>query len=311
MITHYQSSRGPVLISSMVYTHANNALAKLRRDEPGRVDEINALMDHLDELDAARQDTQGDPPAPIGHNAPPDEPEAPTAASWPALRAHLDDLLTEARVWADGTPIETDAQADELARLRDQLRKGVDLADAARKAEREPHDVVIEEIQARFNAYIAPLKNKTPGKVSVALDALGHVATAWLRKKEAEQAAEAERLRAEAQAKMDAAAQAIRSSVGNIEAREEAEALFTEAKQTERAAVRAETAPVHAFGEGRATGLRDNWVTTIADGLEASRWLFVNYRADLEALALAKAQAEVRAGKRQIQGFTIVNERRV
>lgn len=304
-VTHYNGSKGPVLIESMPYPHLANAAEKLRRaNDPTRADELAAM-------DARLAEAAEDDPAPIGHNVPP-EPEKPVSAtSWPAIVAHLDDLLTEARNWANGEPVETDAQADEVARLRDQLRTGADLADAARKAERDPHDTVVEEIQGRYNAYIAPLKNRVPGKVSVAIDALNQVGTVWLRKKEAAQALEAKRLREEAEAKANAAAEAIRQSVGNIEAREEAEVLFTEAKQTERAAVRAETAPVHVFGETRNVGLRDNWVASIADGLEASRWLFLNYRADLEALALAKAQAEVRAGKRTIQGFNIVNDRKL
>lgn len=304
-VTHYNGSKGPVLIESMPYPHLANAAEKLRRaNDPTRADELAAM-------DARLAEAAEDDPAPIGHNVPPVTIEAPSAQSWGAIAAHMDDLLTEAKNWADGTALETDAQAEELTRLRENLRTAADLADIARKAEREPHDVVVDEIQARYNAYIAPLKNKTPGKVFVALDALATVGTAWLRKKEAAQALEAKRLREEAEAKANAAAEAIRQSVGNIEAREEAEALFTEAKQTERAAVRAETAPVHVFGETRNVGLRDNWVTTIADGLEASRWLFLNYRADLEALALSKAQAEVRAGKRTIQGFNIVNERKL
>lgn len=311
--THYLGSKGPVEIASMPYTFASNALAKLQRSDPSRTAEIAALAEHVATLGEAYADGADGAPPPIGDNRGPalDPEPPPSAASFPAIRAHLDDLLTESRNWGDGTAITSAAQAGEVARLIESLGKGERLADEARKAEREPHDTVIDEIQDRYNAYIAPLKNKKPGKVSLALDALRVTQTAWLRAQEAIQAAEAERLRKEAQAKIEAAAEALRASAGNIEAREEAEELFTEAKQAERAAVKAETAPVRVFGETRNMGLRDAWVTTISDGTAALRWAWGKYRPELESYALKLAQAEVRDGARTLPGFKIANERRV
>lgn len=44
MLTHYNSSsRGPVAIADMPTRHLGNALAKLRREEPGRTAEIEAM----------------------------------------------------------------------------------------------------------------------------------------------------------------------------------------------------------------------------------------------------------------------------
>ena len=48
-------------------------------------------------------------PASIGHNNPPADP-------FGAISAHIDDLYTEAKNWADGTPIVSQAQADEVSR---------------------------------------------------------------------------------------------------------------------------------------------------------------------------------------------------
>lgn len=313
-VTHYQGSKGPVEIATMPLTYANNVRAKLLRDEPHRKEELAAITDRLDWLDANRVDDEAETKsASIGDNkGPPIEAETVlTAKSFPAIKAHLDDLLTEARNWADGTAIATAAQAGEVARLIEGLSKGEKLADEIRKVERDPHDTVIEEIQDRYNAYIAPLKNRKPGKVPLALDALRVTQTKWLRALEAIQTAEAERLRKEAQAKLDAAAEALRASAGNIEAREEAEALFTEAKQTERAATKAETTPVHVFGETRNMGLRDNWITSVDSGVEAMRWAWAKYRPELEAMVLNLARAEVKNGARTIPGFKIENERKV
>lgn len=49
MITHYQSSKGPMEIASMPVRYAQNALAKLQREreDDSRDGEIKALSDHI------------------------------------------------------------------------------------------------------------------------------------------------------------------------------------------------------------------------------------------------------------------------
>lgn len=315
MTVQYQSSKGPMAIETMPTPYMINALAKLQREaDPARSAEIEAMSAQL----AEREAQEADAPPPAGHNNPPEEtPPAPLPAAatdtWGAIQAHLDDLLTEARNWADGTAIENQAQANEVARLQDQLREGEGAADDARKLERAPHDVVIEEIQGRYNVYIAPVKNRVPGKVPLARQALANAQTAWLRKVEAANQAEAARLRAIADAELAAAAEKVReahksSDLGAVEAAEE---IFAEAKATERQATQAETVKAHAFGEGKATGLKTYWETAISDPVIALRWAWANYRPRLEALALDLAKAEVREGKRQIDGFSITSDRRV
>jgi hypothetical protein len=68
-------------------------------------------------------------PAPMGHNKPPE------ATPYEAIRVHLDDLLTEAANWADGSGVENQAQADEVSRLIEDLRLGLQAADDARVKE--------------------------------------------------------------------------------------------------------------------------------------------------------------------------------
>ena len=59
--------------------------------------------------------------AEIGHNNPPDP--------FTAIKVHIDDLMTEARNWCDGAPVETQAQADEVSRLVEMFREARDAAD--------------------------------------------------------------------------------------------------------------------------------------------------------------------------------------
>src|SRR3546814_4333194 len=98
----------------------------------------------------------------------------------------MDDLLTEARNWADGEAIDNQAKADEIGKLRQQLQDAAKLADDARVEEKRPLDEQIAAIQARYNDYIAPLKNKQPASVSKAVAALGSLLTDWRKKLEAD-----------------------------------------------------------------------------------------------------------------------------
>lgn len=232
-----------------------------------------------------------------GANHPPKSP-------YDAIKAHLDDLLTEARNWADGQEIETQAQADEVERLKEDLRRGGVAADEARVVEQAPWNQLIAESQGRYNFYIAPLKNKTPGKVSVAISALAATLTPWKQKLEAEARAKAEAARKAAQEAADKAAAAMRATqASDIEARESAEALVNDAARKAAEAKRAEGSKV--------SGLRSFWSPVMTDKREALKhYLETNPDAVIGFLQQL-AEADVRAGKRQIAGFDVVEERRV
>ena len=171
----YQSSKGPVAIDTMPLSYAKNALNKLRRTEPDRTAEIDALDAHVTKLTDEATEAALNPRAQIGGNEPP--PEAEIKPEWEAVKIHMDDLLTEAANWADGTQIENQEQADKVGKLRQLLQDSAKLADKARVEEKKPLDDKIAEIQDRYNAYTAPLKNKKPGSVSKAVQALG--SEAW------------------------------------------------------------------------------------------------------------------------------------
>ena len=62
----YQSSKGPVEIDTMPLSYAKNALNKLRRTEPERTAEIEALDAHVTKLAAAATEESLNPRAVIG-----------------------------------------------------------------------------------------------------------------------------------------------------------------------------------------------------------------------------------------------------
>lgn len=245
-------------------------------------------------------------PATIGHNG------APEADPWEGLKVHLDDLLSEAHNWADGTNVENQAQADEASRLIDDLNKAAKLAEAQRVAEKEPHDKAISEIQGRYNPYIADPKTKNPGKVWKAIDALKAAVKPYLERLKAEQEAEAKRRREEAEKAAAEAAAAVKAAAANdLAAQEEAEAKIKAAEHAQADAKRAENAKAQARGGSRAMGLRTVSVAHLTDR-KAALLHYVATRPDEIVSTLQRlADQDVREGKRSIPGFDVREETRL
>jgi hypothetical protein len=232
----------------------------------------------------------------IGHNNPPADP-------FEAFDAHLADLRLEAGNWLDGSPIETQAQADEVSRLMGEHRKAAKDADAARKVEKEPHLKAATAVDAKW----APLIDRA----NLAVTTCKEVLAPWLMKLEADRQAEAEAKRQEAEAATKAAAEAMQRAVTtDLKAREEAETLIATAKASEKAASRLEKARPQAQGGGRATTLRSYYEPVLTDGVTAARHYWTTNQAACEAFFLSLAKDDVRSGKRQIPGFDVIEERR-
>ncbi|CAB5162718.1 hypothetical protein UFOVP152_46 [uncultured Caudovirales phage] len=318
MLTHYQSSKGAIAIDGMALRYAANALNKLRRDEPERSGEIEALAAHVAKLEANPPAAEGETPPPMGHNGSPplEEPAPAKLTTWDVIKVNFDDLLTEAGNWADGVEITTQDQADSVGRLRGMLQQAVNAADDARVAEKKPLDDQIAAIQDRYNAYIAPLKNRQPGSASKAIAALGNLLTKWLNKQEEERRAreaEAAKAAAEAAAKaLSDRAEAKESADLSVMDRAEeslaaAEALLKQAKGVSREKVQA------GGGEGlRAQSLRTSYVAEPTGEktawTEALKHYLVEQPDQIKALLQQLASADVRdPGKRArgIPGFTI------
>lgn len=310
-MTHmYQSSKGPVAIDTMPLTYAKNAKQKLERDpeQRHRTAEIGWLDLHIRKLEA-----EGDVLPPTNHNAPPEEAQA--AMSWEAIREHMDNLLLEAMNWADGTALTTQAQADEAAKLRQALQDAVKLADEARVEEKRPHDDAVKAIQDRYNAYIAPVKNKTPGSVSKAVQALGNLLTQWLNKQAEEKAereraanAEAERLRREA-----IEARKALTETTDLAMADEAAALLDAAEEAQREARRIENEKVQVHGGSRAKGLRTVWKAVMQEkgGGKAMVHYANTYPGRVKAFLQELADQDVKSGIRQIPGFDVVSEGKI
>lgn len=227
-----------------------------------------------------------------------------------ALRINLDDLLTEARNWADGEPAATQAQVDEIARLIDELNAGAEAMEAERVTEKKPLDEQIQAIQDRYNVYLAPLKNKTPGKVPTAIDALNAAKRPFLLALEEALEAKRKQAREEAEAAAQAAAEAARqANAASLEEREAVDAKIKAAEDAQRAAKIAENAKAHAHGGGRAQGLRTRVVADVTDLDAAVRHYWSENRQAFAELIQKLADDDARQNRRGAKGVTFREER--
>lgn len=236
----------------------------------------------------------------IGGNNPPDP--------FAAISVHVSDLMTEARHWADGAAIESQEQADEVARLIEEFRKAAKAADDARKEEARPHDEAKAAIQEKYGELIAETKTRT-GAIPRALAALKATLTPWLQKLEQERQARERAAREEAERKAREAAEAMRlANASDLEAREAAEAKVLDAKAAESAANAAAREKAHARGDGRAIGLRKTYRAVITDRKAALIHYAWTQPEALTGVLQQLADRDVREGKRQIPGVEVREE---
>ena len=306
MTSTYISSKGQAMkIADMAYPYLCSALAKLERDQPERSDEIDAMRAEVAKRDAAHAEATAS-----GSNLPPEPvettpaPQTATIATFDAVKAHLLDLYDEARNWLDGAQIETQAQADTLGRLMDELRKGHRAADEARKLEAKPFDDGKKAVQEKYK----PILTDAERAIEVAKSALAK----WLMQQEEERrriAAEA-RARADEEARKAAEAARAAAQTDDLEAKEAAEQIVTAARIAEAQAKRAETARPQTTGGARAISLRTYYRPELADYFAALEHYSANRSDEVEAFLLDLARKDIAAGKRQIPGITVVEEQR-
>lgn len=281
MLTHYNSSKGPVEIGKMPLSYARNALNKLARTAPERKDEIEALQSHVDTLaaEAEAKALAGDenPRAVIGGNNPPEDipaDPAPVIEGRAAVEAHVSDLLTEAANWADGVPIATEGQAHDVGVLLRKLQEAAGLVKDTADKEKKPLNEKLAEIGDWQNGYIAKgLKTKPDGSLTKAIVATGNLSAAWLRKldderkaKEAELAAAAAKAAQEAvAAREEAKASTDLADMDRAEdALSAAKALIREAEGVSKERVKA------GGGDGyKAVSLRSVWRAEVTNYGEA------------------------------------------
>jgi hypothetical protein len=234
----------------------------------------------------------------------------PNMTPFDSVQTDADDLLTEAHAWADGTPVASQAQADEVSRLIEALRLNAKAADDARKEENRPHDEAKAAVQTKYAPLWADPKTKAPGKVFKAIDALKAALAPYLRKLDDEKR-EAARIAQEA---ADEAARKAREALqsaapDNLAAQEQAEDVAKEAEAAQKAAKAAAQDKAHATGGSRAMGLRTRWTATLTDPQAAARHFWTVNPGAFTALLQKLADDDVRAGKRAVPGFAVTEER--
>jgi hypothetical protein len=239
----------------------------------------------------------------IGGNNPPLSP-------FDAHRVHIEDLYEEAKNWLDGEPIASAEQADKVSLLLDMIRKAEKAADESRVKENEPFDLGKAEVQARYAPLIGNTK-AVKGKTVLAADACKAALAPWLMAVEAEKRRVAEEARKQAEEAARVAAEAARAAAADdLAAQEEAAALFSEAEDAAKAAKRAESDKAGAHGGSRVVTLRSYFAPVLTDGVAAARHYWADQREACEAFFLSLAETDVRAGKRQIPGFEVREDRR-
>lgn len=237
--------------------------------------------------------------AKIGHNEPPTQFED--------ISAVISDLYDEAKLWLDGEPVTTQEQADALNTLQSKIKDAAKTAEDLRKGEVKPLDEAKSEIQERYNPLIGKTKSVT-GKTVMATECVKDALRPYLLELDRVQREAAEAAKKEAEAKEIAAREAF-ANRETLEDRENAEALLQEVKQAEAEANKADKLKAQAKGEGRATGLRSIWRPTLVDEKAAAAWMWKEHRSELMEFIQGFANSAVRAGKRSIDGFEVIEHK--
>lgn len=236
--------------------------------------------------------TDFNPIATIGHNSPPEPAHI-------AIFQEIDDLFDEAKNFADGEPIDSEALHDAMTDLRDRLHKAGAAAEALRKDAVKPHDDAKAAIQLVYNPYV---KDKT-GKVALGKSAIDALTGAWRVAKAAAAQAEARRIADEAAEAKRLADAAIQSSSGNLAARAEAEELLASAKKLEKTAKRTEKSAT------TGTGLVTRWVAVMVDEGAALDWAYARAKDEFLAVVQSNADTAVRGGVRVVPGFKVEEQK--
>lgn len=219
-----------------------------------------------------------------------------------AFSMAVDDLYAEAANFVDGAPVETQGQADALAKIITDAKLIRKDADAARKTEKQPHDEAAKAVQAKWMPVLT--------KVDDVIAAVQKPLTSWLQAQEVEAQRVADEARANAY-RLAAEAIAAAKTSGSLEdltaTRELQDAAVKAGKQANFAA----KAKSHVQGGGRAIGLRTYWEASLIDSAAALKWARETHPEQLREFLRELAGKAVNAGAREIPGFTITNQRKV
>lgn len=217
-------------------------------------------------------------------------------APFDAHKVNIDDLYEEATAWLNGDGVSSEAEAKAVETLLDMARDAKKAADEARKAENEPFDTGKAAVQAKYNPILK--------RAEMIAETCKNVLQPWRDKIARDKAAKAEAARLDAEKLKREAEEKIRASSGNIAERERAEEALALAKEADKFASRTTKAAT------TGTGLRSTYRPELTDLNAAIKHYWSTHRAEFEALVCDLAVRDVRAGKREIPGFTVVEERK-
>lgn len=215
----------------------------------------------------------------------------------------IETLYDEARNWADGEPITNQDIADAVTTVYDALHEAGKKAEALRVTEVKPLDDAKAAIQVRFHPLIGDTKSGK-GKVVLGKAALNVVLTAWRTEVAKAKKAAALKARIEAEEERRKAEEAIRASAGDLDACERAEEQLALAQDADAFASRREKEATTGLG------LRITYHPVLTDLNVAIKHFWTSHRYDFEALVCHLAVKDVRAGKRTIPGFDVIEERK-
>lgn len=194
----------------------------------------------------------------LGHNNPP--------SSIDDVMAPFGDVIAEAENWADGTPVDNDAQMKAVDSLIAGIKAAEKAAMEGKEAEYRPHKAAGDEVIARWKPTLDDLAMRRK--------ALLAMVDAYKRKRAAEADAERRAKDAAAREAMRAAEEYARQAdAANIAAQREVEELRI-------AAIKAQNA---AKDVDHIKGLRLTWFHEVTNTSALLRWINANDRAALDA----------------------------
>jgi soluble cytochrome b562 len=240
----------------------------------------------------------------IGHNNPPKEP-----TPFEIAEKAINDIYEETVLWLDGKAIDSQEMADGVGNLLTKIREAEKQADTARVAEKTALDEKVKEIQARYAPLIADTK-AVKGKTVLAAQACKDALAPWLMLVKRRQDEEAKKARDIADALRKKAEDAIRNrETADLASHAKAEDLVAVAKKAEKVAAKAEAAKPQAGGTfGRSIALKTVFMPMMTDPAKAVQWAWSEHSGDMITYVQSLAEADVRLGKRDIDGFEIVSE---
>jgi len=235
----------------------------------------------------------------MGDNGPPE----PTPIE--TLSERVNDLYNEALNWLDKDPIENEAQAEQVTRLKGMLSEVKKIAEAERKAEKQPFLDGGRAVDAKWKPVIDMAEK--------AAKAAARKLTPWLQAVEAEKAriAREEREKAE-QALRDAkeAQRLVEQGGGDMAEIERAEEALRIAKEQQMAArMAAQDKANIRTDEGGAT-LRTYWLLKVTDDRALLKHYLVTDPDWVRTIMRERAEKDMRAGARDIPGTIIWSEKR-